>query len=157
LTESSPAGLDVVTLLALALRRLKAELDADMRAAGFADLRPAHGYAFSRLSFGGATAVQLAEHLGITKQSAGKMVDELERAGYLRREPHPTDRRGKLLVLTERGWACVRTAERAMAAIERRLADRLGPESYAHVRAGLLAAAGTGDPLGNWHGLRPPW
>jgi DNA-binding MarR family transcriptional regulator len=154
LTTSSP---DVVTLLALALRQLKDELDGELRAAGFTDVRPAHGYAFSRLSFGGATAVQLAEHLGITKQSAGQMVDELERAGYVRREPHPTDRRGKLVVLTDRGWACVQAAGRALANIDRRLADRLGADQYAQLKAGLAAAATPTDPTGPWRGLRPAW
>jgi DNA-binding MarR family transcriptional regulator len=153
LTEST--GPDVVTLLALALGRLKRELDARMAAAGFADLRPAHGYAFSRLSFGAATAVQLAEHLGITKQSAGQMVDELERTGYVRREPHPTDRRGKLVVLTDRGWACVRAAGAALAELEQALAAELGPDRYDALRAGLAAAAGGAG--GPWHGLRPPW
>jgi len=144
-----------VSLLATTLGQLTDELETELRAAGFTDVRPAHGYAFSRLSFGGATAVHLAEHLGITKQSAGQMIDELERAGYLRREPHPTDRRGKLLVLTDRGWACVRTAERALAAIEARLAERLGTQAYANLRAGLQAAST--DPTKPWRGLRPPW
>ncbi|MEN3360491.1 MAG: hypothetical protein V7637_4473 [Mycobacteriales bacterium] len=148
----------MVTLLAIALRRMKGELDAEMRAAGFTDLRPAYGYAFSRLSFGGATAVQLGEHLGITKQSAGQIVDELERRGYVRREPHPTDKRGKLVVLTDRGWACVRAAERALAGIEARLAERLGLQSLKGLRGGLtVLGAGDRDPASPWHGLRPPW
>jgi DNA-binding MarR family transcriptional regulator len=147
---------DLVTLLSLALGRLTDELDAELAAAGFAGLRPAHGYALSRLSFGGATGVQLAEHLGITKQSAGQLVDELERGGYARREPHPTDRRGKLVVLTDRGWEAVRAAQRALAAIDARLAERLGPDRLAELRAGL-AEAGAGPVAGSWRGLRPPW
>jgi DNA-binding MarR family transcriptional regulator len=155
--RSSPAVPDVVTLLAVALRRLKDELDSELRAAGFTDVRPAHGYAFSRLSFGGATAVQLAEHLGITKQSAGQIVDELERLGYVRRQPHPTDRRGKLITLTDRGWACVRTAEQALAGIEARLAERLGLPSLQALRAELAAVAAEPDPTVPWHGVRPAW
>jgi DNA-binding MarR family transcriptional regulator len=143
-------------LLSLALRQLQDELGADLEAAGFCGLRPAHGYALSRLSFGGATAVQVAEHLGMTKQSAGQLVDELERSGYVRREPHPTDRRGKLLVLTDRGWACVRAAGAALAAIDARLTARLGPERLADLKAALgVAAAGPADTP--WRGLRPPW
>ncbi|HEV7653792.1 MAG TPA: MarR family transcriptional regulator [Mycobacteriales bacterium] len=151
MTASTP---DLVVLLSLALRQLQDELGADLDAAGFGGLRPAHGYALSRLSFGGATSVQVAEHLGITKQSAGQLVDELERAGYVRREPHPTDRRGKLLVLTDRGWACVRAAGAALAAIDARLTDRLGADRLAQLKAGLAAA---GPEPGPWRGLRPPW
>src|SRR5262245_57215062 len=133
-TPPEPGPPDVATLLAVALRQVKEELDDDLRAAGFADVRPAHGYAFSRLSFVGATAVQLAEHLGITKQSAGQMVDDLERLGYVRREPHPTDRRGKLIVLTDRGWACVSAAQQSLAGIEARLADRMGADTLEALR-----------------------
>ncbi|HEY6744999.1 MAG TPA: MarR family transcriptional regulator [Mycobacteriales bacterium] len=149
---------DLVTLLSLALGRLTDELGAELEAAGFAGLRPAHGYALSRLSFGGATGVQVAEHLGITKQSAGQLVDELERAGYVRRKPHPTDRRGKLIVLTDRGWAAVRAAQRALATIDARLAQRLGPDRLADLRAGLAeAATGPASATTAWRGLRPPW
>jgi DNA-binding MarR family transcriptional regulator len=149
---------DLVSLLSLALGRLTDELGAELEAAGFGGLRPAHGYALSRLSFGGATGVQVAEHLGITKQSAGQLVDELERAGYARREPHPTDRRGKLVVLTDRGWAAVRAAQRALDGIDARLAERLGPDRLAELRAGLAeAAADPGAAGATWRGLRPPW
>jgi DNA-binding MarR family transcriptional regulator len=152
---TTSTGPDLVTLLTLAMGRLKRELDARLAAAGYTDVRPAYGYAFSRLSFGGATGVELAEHLGITKQSVGQMVDELERAGYVRRQPHPTDRRGKLIVLTDRGWACVRAAGKVLQELEQGLAAELGPERYAALRAGLAVAAG--DAPGPGHGLRPPW
>ena len=155
---SRPSTPDIVMLLNLALGQLNDELAADVAAAGFAGLRPAHGYALSRLSFGGATGVQVAEHLGITKQSAGQLVDELERSGYVRREPHPTDRRGKLVVLTDRGWAAVRAAQRALDGIDARLADRLGAERLEELRSALVvAASGAGAGGGPWRGLRPPW
>jgi DNA-binding MarR family transcriptional regulator len=155
---SRPSTPDIVMLLNLALRQLNDEVAADVAAAGFAGLRPAHGYALSRLSFGGATGVQVAEHLGITKQSAGQLVDELERSGYVRREPHPTDRRGKLVVLTDRGWAAVQAAQRALDAIDARLADRLGAERLEELRSALAVAAAGADPGGGpWRGLRPPW
>ena len=143
-------------LVSLALGRLTDELDAGLAAAGFGDLRPAHGYALSRLSFGGATAVQLARHLGMTKQSAGQLVDGLERGGYVRRVPHPTDRRGKLLELTDRGWACVRAAEGLLAGIEDRLADQLGADQLAALKTSLgVVADRPGDETSR--GLRPPW
>ena len=144
-------------LLSRALRQLNDELGAELAAAGFGGLRPAHGYALSRLSFGGATGVQLAEHLGITKQSAGQLVDELERAGYVRRDPHPSDRRGKLVVLTDRGWECVRAAGRGLAAIDARLTGRLGADRLAALRADLAVAAAGAEGDRPWRGLRPPW
>ncbi|MEV5532969.1 MarR family winged helix-turn-helix transcriptional regulator [Streptomyces prunicolor] len=75
--------------------------------------RPAYGFAFARLAPDGATATDLAAHLGITKQAASQLVDELVRKGYVERRPHPSDARARLVVLTELGWACTRAAEEA--------------------------------------------
>jgi DNA-binding MarR family transcriptional regulator len=143
---SSPEP-DVITLLAVALRRLRDELAAELRAAGFTDLRPAQGYVLSRLSFGGVTAGQLGEHLGLTRQAAGQLADELERLGYVRREPHPADRRGKVIVLTDRGRARVQAVEQALAGIEVRLAEGLGLQALKSLRAGLVALGAGRAPL----------
>lgn len=72
-------------------------------ARGFADVRPAHGFAFARLAPDGATVTDLAAHLGVTKQAASQLVDEIVRKGYAERRPHPGDARARLVVLTERG------------------------------------------------------
>jgi DNA-binding MarR family transcriptional regulator len=81
-------------------------------ARGF-EARPAFGFAFTRLAPDGATATDLAAHLGVTKQAASQLVDELVRKGYAERRPHPVDARARLVVLTELGWACTRAAEGA--------------------------------------------
>lgn len=81
-------------------------------ARGF-EARPAFGFAFTRLAPDGATATDLAAHLGVTKQAASQLVDELVRKGYAERRPHPVDARARLVVLTELGWACTRAAEEA--------------------------------------------
>ncbi|MGW0632462.1 MarR family winged helix-turn-helix transcriptional regulator [Streptomyces sp. NPDC002758] len=77
--------------------------------------RPAYGFAFARLAPDGATVTDLAAHLGVTKQAASQLVDEIVRKGYAERRPHPGDARARLVVLTERGWACTRAAEEAAA------------------------------------------
>src|SRR5437016_3767315 len=46
------------------------------------------------------TAVELARYLGITKQSTSEVVTALEHAGIVRRAPHPTDRRARVLLLS---------------------------------------------------------
>ncbi|AOR35197.1 MarR family transcriptional regulator [Streptomyces fodineus] len=95
-------------------------------ARGFADLRPAHGFAFARLAPDGATVTDLAAHLGVTKQAASQLVDEIVRKGYAERRPHPQDARARLVVLTERGWACTRAAEEAAAEVVEGWAALLG-------------------------------
>ena len=106
--------------LALAAALLAAAGDLTQRindgvvARGF-EARPAWGFAFTRLAPDGATVTELAGHLGVTKQAASQLVDEIVRKGYAERRPHPGDARARLVVLTERGWACTRAAEEAAA------------------------------------------
>ena len=64
--------------LLAASRALVDGVSAGVSARGFGDVRPAHGFAFARLSSGGATITQLAEHLDVTRQAAAQLVDELE-------------------------------------------------------------------------------
>ncbi|GIF39705.1 MarR family winged helix-turn-helix transcriptional regulator [Actinoplanes xinjiangensis] len=141
---------DLPVLLLSAARALVDGIDADVRASGFTDLRPAHGFAFARLSGGGATATDLAEHLEITKQAASQMAEELIRKGYVERRPHPTDARARLLVLTEKGHACTRAADRAAARTLAPLAATLTPGEAAALRRALTHLATPGR-------IRPLW
>jgi DNA-binding MarR family transcriptional regulator len=52
---------------------------------------------------GGLTQRQLIEHTGIEKSSMVLFLDALERDGWARRDPHPTDRRAHLVTLTAEG------------------------------------------------------
>ncbi|MEV5147035.1 MarR family winged helix-turn-helix transcriptional regulator [Streptomyces sp. NPDC052727] len=119
-------------------------------ARGFADLRPAHGFAFARLAPDGATATDLAAHLGVTKQAASQLVDEIVRKGYAERRPHPEDARARLVVLTERGWACTRAAEEAAAEVVGRWAELLG-EGEVRTLGDRLARIAPRGPI------RPAW
>ncbi|RAG82765.1 MarR family transcriptional regulator [Streptacidiphilus pinicola] len=119
-------------------------------AAGFDDLRPAHGFAFARISHGGATTAELAEHLGVTKQASAQLVDELVRKGYVERTPHPGDARARLLRLSERGWACTRAADAAAVAAVAPYQEALGAERF----AALVRDLGALDPKGP---IRPAW
>lgn len=44
---------------------------------------------------------ELARHLAISTASTTKLLDRLTAVGYARREPHPHDRRARIIVLTD--------------------------------------------------------
>ncbi|MEU0784963.1 MarR family transcriptional regulator [Streptomyces sp. NPDC006173] len=119
-------------------------------ARGFEDVRPAHGFAFTRLSAEGATVTDLATHLGVTKQAASQLVDELVRKGYVERRPHPEDARARLILLTERGRACTRAAEEAAADAVRAWGELLGEGDMRALYTRLLRIAPYGP-------IRPAW
>lgn len=118
-------------------------------ARGF-EARPAFGFAFARLAPDGATATDLAAHLGVTKQAASQLVDELVRKGYAERHPHPGDARARLVVLTELGWACTRAAEEAALEAVQPWVELLG-ESEVRVLCDRLRRIAPYGPI------RPTW
>ena len=122
-----PPELPLPALLGLASRVVTEAVHAGLAAAGFADIRPAHGYTFSLLAVrGGATGVEIAAHLGMTKQSAKVMIDQLEASGYVTRERIARDRRARVVQLTDRAWACIEVGTRLWAAAEADLEALLG-------------------------------
>jgi DNA-binding MarR family transcriptional regulator len=136
--------------LLAASRALVDGISAGVSARGFGDVRPAHGFAFARLSAGGATVTQLAEHLDVTRQAAAQLVDELAAKGYVERRPHPRDARARLIVLTGKGHACTQAAQAAITETLRPWETALGPDRLLSLRDDLLRVA-PGGPL------RPAW
>jgi DNA-binding MarR family transcriptional regulator len=117
---------------------------------GFPDVRPAHGFAFARISAGDATTADVAEYLGVTKQAAAQLVHQLEERGYVTRQAHPLDGRAALLVLTGRGVACTRAAEDAAGAAVERWRATLGEPQFRQLQRALQAVVQPGP-------LRPSW
>jgi DNA-binding MarR family transcriptional regulator len=58
---------------------------------------------------------ELAAALAIDPPNATVVVDDLESAGLVRRRPHPTDRRAKLVEVTRKGKAMARRADEILA------------------------------------------
>ncbi|GAB2573368.1 MarR family transcriptional regulator [Streptomyces capparidis] len=72
---------------------------------------------------------ELAERTKITRSRLSHAVSRLEDAGWVRREDCPSDRRGQLAVLTDRGYAVLeKAAPGHVEAVRRAVFDRLTPE-----------------------------
>jgi DNA-binding MarR family transcriptional regulator len=136
---------------------MSASLHKHLAALGYDDVRPAHGFAFSRLAPDGATGNELAEFLDITKQAASEMVDYLEQHGYVVRQPHPTDRRGKIVTLTNRGWNCIRETEAILSHLETQWTAIIGTKHMEELRIDLrqLVTVANGGMLPQK--FRPTW
>jgi DNA-binding MarR family transcriptional regulator len=110
-------------------------------------LSPAHGLAMRYIaSHDEVTTVAVAQHLGVTKQSASELVGALERAGYVERAPHPGDRRARVLVVSAEGRRRLAASRARWRRLEAEWADLVGPDELDHVRHALgawLTAAAT--------------
>jgi DNA-binding MarR family transcriptional regulator len=125
-------------LLREPVQEIVRRVSADLAAAGFDDIRPAHTAVFQHIEGDGSRLTELAERAQITKQSMSYLVDHLERCGYLERRSDPTDRRATLICLTERGWAQIRAALGIIAAVEEEWASELGRNRIEHLRETLM-------------------
>ena len=120
--------LDLTSLFLLSFSTAINELHDRLMELGFEDIRPVHGFIFSCITPDGATGIELAEYLGITKQAVSKIIDYLEKNNYVMRKTHPTDKRGKIIVLTERGWSVMKAKDEMLTEIEQRWSENIGAE-----------------------------
>lgn len=119
-------------------------------AAGHPHLRPVHGLVFARIAGTGASINQIAEHLGITKQSASVIVEVLVRDDYVARRPDPADRRASIIELTGKGRQVTVAASRAAAREVSRIENTWGVDAMRTLTGMLDDLAGDGTPRPVW-------
>lgn len=93
---------------------------------------------------GDMTLNDLAAHLYLDKSTASRVVDALERKGYVARSPHPQDRRAVLLEATDAGRALEGRIRESILEEERQLLAGFDPEirrAMTHLLARLARAA----------------
>jgi DNA-binding MarR family transcriptional regulator len=83
---------------------------------------------------------ELAAALDIDRPNATVLVDDLESQGLVRRRPHPTDRRAKLVEATGKGKALARRADAILSTPPPVLAD-MGAADLEELRRILRAMA----------------
>ena len=133
----SSVDLNLAQLLKHPFEALLTRLHRELAAAGFPDVRPAHGCVFQYTEPDGSRLTDLAQRAGLTKPTVLAAVDDLERLGYVERVPDPEDRRAKLVQLTARGAAAAAEGARIIAGIETDWAGRLGPRRSGALRRAL--------------------
>jgi len=116
--DEQPVDLGVA--LFIPYRYMEDRIFRALQDAGFDDWTLAQVRVFQRLAPDGSRLTDLADQAQMSKQSAGVLVNQLERLGYVRRVPDPTDGRARLIVIEERGR---RAAEVAMATSTEILAE----------------------------------
>jgi DNA-binding MarR family transcriptional regulator len=128
------------------------EITTRLEASGFPDSPPSFHPIFENLDREGTRLTVLAARTGLTHQSVGEVVAELERRGYVERTADPADGRARLVRLTDSGRQLVRAALQHIEAIEQEWTTRWQQGGLrGDLRAALLAgldghAAEQADP-----------
>lgn len=133
-------------LLFIPYRAMEARVFAALAEAGFDDITPAQGRLLQRVGSEGTRLTELAEAARVTKQSAGSLVDQLERLGYVRRTPDPDDARARLVRVAERGEAARPVADAAVAQLEAEWRAHLGERAWHQLRQALSRLRPITDP-----------
>jgi DNA-binding MarR family transcriptional regulator len=122
-----------------ARRLLDEEILRELAAAGYDDVRSAHGAVFSYMPKTGTRLTALARRARITKQSMGELVRDLESLGYVERVRDPADGRAQIIRYTAKGRRADAIGVRAIGELERRWARDVGGSQMAGLRSTLEA------------------
>jgi DNA-binding MarR family transcriptional regulator len=139
--QPSSRRVDLGALLSELARAIEGRVQTRLLRLGYDDVRPGHLALLLNLDRGGARGSELARRAGVTKQSMGELVRELERLDYVERRPDPGDGRARVVQPTGRGLILIAHARQALTEIERDAAQRLGQERFAAFRRSLADLA----------------
>jgi len=138
--------LNIGLLLFIPYRALENRVFAALANAGFDDITTAQARVFQRIGPNGTRLTELAQAAQVTKQTAGFLVDQLERAGYVERTADPSDGRARLVRITPRGARTIPISAAVIADIEAEWTAHLGPEHIDRLRKTLTALREITDP-----------
>ncbi|WP_093585104.1 MarR family winged helix-turn-helix transcriptional regulator [Geodermatophilus amargosae] len=137
----------ISALLETAMMRIRDDLYtlSDTR---FPGLRMRHYRLLSFVPPEGERLSRMTTDSGLTKQALAQALAPLEDGGYVEVVPDPSDRRARLVRLTDRGRAVNEAVRHHLSDVERDWARRVGEERYAVARAVLadLAPGPAGSP-----------
>lgn len=88
---------------------------------------------------GPSTQREIANALHVSGKNVSLLVDALEKHDYVRREPHPDDRRAVLVTLTDSAVELMSTMQHEHAELAETLVSAVAPEDLASVERGIGA------------------
>ena len=145
-SDNGDGELSLALLMYLPYRATSKRVLAGLASAGAGDISAAQARVVERIGPNGTRLTDLAEQADVTKQTAGFLVDQLERKGYVERRRDPTDARARLVCLSARGEALVPVANDIVDGIEREWERHLGPRRMRQLREGLTMLREITDP-----------
>jgi DNA-binding MarR family transcriptional regulator len=146
--DNASQDLPMSRLLSLAHSTTSHAIFDRLTAAGIHDLRPSHGNVMEHLAFeDGLRLNDLAARAGVTPQTMGQWVDELEGLGYVERRPDSSDRRAKRIHLTRKGKRCNEIEWKVVRDVDTSLESLLGTKLRHDLRRALTKIIGASDGI----------
>ncbi|WP_236791148.1 MarR family winged helix-turn-helix transcriptional regulator [Amycolatopsis sp. GM8] len=137
--------MNIGLLLYIPYRHLENRVLDAIDAAGF-DVTVSQARVLQRVAEHGSRLTELAEAAQVTKQTAGFLVDQLEKAGLVQRVPDPTDGRARLVRLTDKAREAVPVGTAEIERIEAEWEQHVGKRKMAQLRETLQKLCEITDP-----------
>lgn len=132
-------ALEFLSPLHKASRQISVYLEARTRELG---VSPVEGHVLTYLRrYAPAPVGELVRVFGLKQSTLTSMLDRLERAGLVRREVNPEDRRSFLVHLTDAGRGLTGRLNRLLASLEREIREHVGAREVEGFHA-VMAAVG---------------
>ncbi len=144
--EAIDAQPNLGLLLFIPYRFMESAVLEALRAHGH-DLPLNQARVFQRIAADGSRLADLAEAAQLPKQTVGSIVDQLERAGYVRRSPDPHDGRARLVTITARGRQLVDISLPVVREVEAAWRAHLGPARTRQLKEALTRLRDITDPF----------
>ncbi|SFU43258.1 DNA-binding transcriptional regulator, MarR family [Pseudoduganella namucuonensis] len=132
-------------LLNMAVQRFEKRVLEVMAEAGYDDVSLSQVAITRNLDAGGTRATEIAKRAGITKQSVGELIGQLEAIGLVERVPDPDDKRARIVHFTPAGLAWLKAFEIAIKQSEQEMREELGATTLEHLKQGLMRYGSGGD------------
>ena len=129
---------DLAFLFSAAAHSLQTELTARLEHIG---LTPRDQCVLIKALEGEQTQIRLAERCQLDKTTMVVTVDKLEKAGLVERRPSPTDRRARIIAVTDAGRALAEEGDALVEGIHADILDSLPDDEravFAHALARLV-------------------
>src|SRR5271156_800528 len=137
----------VGALLRQCLEHVRARIEADIRAAGFTDLQPAHLAVFSFPAPDGMRPSDLARRIRMSRQATNHIIGQLEALGYIERRAERKGERRRIY-LTPRTWGMVKVVHATLLEIQAQWAAEIGQERFGEFMTTLRRFATQGCEAG---------
>ena len=132
---------DLAEQLSIAASAVDDQVQSRLYRLGHDAVRPGHLALLLNLDRSGGRGAELARQAGMTKQSMGELVRDLEAHDYVERQPDPRDGRARIVLPTGRGLMLIAHARQVVGEVEAEAVRRLGPKRFAELRRALIVLA----------------
>jgi len=133
------ANNNILSLLLNAYYQVDNELQKSLEKKGWRQFTHSQSMIFLNMAEGRDRTVDIAKHMGVSKQAVSRTINELVEIGLIQLETDPQDKRAKRLVLSTKGAVITEDATKSIFELEKNLAKKLGDQKAKQIKSLLQA------------------